>query len=77
MIPRTIPVHPTHAERARKAHARARIRHHELRELRALAHAAAAVDDGTGRLLEARAHRAYLDAHAIATEHEIASTIHN
>ena len=58
-------------ETARTAHARARLAHHEARELRALQLAVDTPDDTIARLLEAKAHQAYLDADAIATEHEI------
>ena len=70
-------VHPDHAEHARRAHAKARIHHHELHELRHLQRAVAAIDDTVARLLEARAHQAYLDARAIATEHDIIPATHN
>jgi hypothetical protein len=72
----TIPVHPDYVDHARRAHARARVRLHEIRELRALELAVHAVDDTVARLLEARAYQAYLDAHAIAAEHELDPTIH-
>jgi hypothetical protein len=65
----TIPTHPDYADNARRALARARIHHHELRELRSLQLAVNAIDDAVARLLEARADQAYLDAQALATEH--------
>jgi hypothetical protein len=68
---RTIPTHPRYTDSARRAHARARIHHHELRELRSLQLAVTAIDDSVARLLEARADQAYLDAHAIAAEHDL------
>jgi len=55
--------------------AHARMRHHERRELDALQLAVHAEHDPVARLFEARADRAYLDAHAIATEHDISPTI--
>ena len=64
-------------EHARRAEARARLAHHEARELRALQLAVDSPDDAIARLLEARALRAYLDAEAIATEHDITPTIHD
>jgi hypothetical protein len=70
-MPHTIPTHPDHADHARRAHARARIHHHELRELHSLELAVRAADDSVARLLEARADQAYLDAHAIAAEQDL------
>jgi hypothetical protein len=67
----TIPTHPDYADNARRALARARIHHHELRELRSLQLAVNAIDDAVARLLEARADQAYLDAQALATEHDL------
>jgi hypothetical protein len=73
----TIPTHPDHADHARRAHARARIHHHELRELHSLELAVLAADDAVARLLEARADQAYLDAQAIAAEHHLDPVAHN
>jgi hypothetical protein len=50
----TIPRHPDYVEHTRRAHARARVRLHEIRELRALELAVHALDDTVARLLEAR-----------------------
>jgi hypothetical protein len=61
-------------DRARQAGARARLRHHERRELHALELAVHAEHDPVARLFEARADQAYLDALAIATEHHIPPT---
>ena len=65
---------PLGLDRARRARARARMRHHERRELRALQLAVRADHDPSARLLEARADQAYLDALAIAGEHHISHT---
>jgi hypothetical protein len=63
---------PTAAEEAaRRAGAEARLRHHEHRELRSLELAVKAEDDALALLFEARADQAYLDAQAVASEHEI------
>jgi hypothetical protein len=65
---------PTAAEEAaRRSGAEARLRHHEHRELRSLELAVQAHHDALARLFEARADQAYLDAQAIAAEHEIAA----
>jgi hypothetical protein len=66
-----IPVHPHHADHARRAHARARLRRHELRGLRSVDLAVRAADDAVARLLLARADQAHLDARAIAAEHDL------
>jgi hypothetical protein len=68
---RILRTHPDHPDRARRAHARARIHHHELRELHSLEQAVRAADDTVARLLEARADQAHLDAQAIAAEHHL------
>jgi hypothetical protein len=70
-MPNTIRTHPDHPDHARRAHARARIHLHELRELQSLERAVRAADDTVARLLEARADQAHLDAHAIAAEHDL------
>jgi hypothetical protein len=68
-----LPAIPTAAEEAaRRSGAEARLRHHEHRELRALELAVKAQHDSLARLFEARADQAYLDAQAIAAEHEVA-----
>jgi hypothetical protein len=67
----TPPSDPSGLDRARRARARARLRHHERRELHALQLAVRAEHDPTARLFEARADQAYLDALAIAGEHHI------
>jgi hypothetical protein len=58
----------------RQVGAHARMRHHERRELEALQLAVEADHDPVARLFEARADQAYLDAHAIAAEHDITPT---
>jgi hypothetical protein len=73
----TIRTHPDHPDHARRAHARARIHHHELQELHSLELAVRAADDTVARLLEARADQAHLDARAIAAEHDLDPITHD